>query len=472
MSKKIYRVRARYLDHEGRGVVSFNHSMIPVEGLLPGELGEISLYRRKGETFGRLEALSEPSGQRQTQVCPYFEKCGGCQLWHMRYDAQLRFKQEQVAQLMGRDCTVLPVLGMESPLGYRHKVHATFGRGHGKKVIAGIYREGSHELIQIHDCLIQNTAANEVIAGICAAMEALNIAPYDEDTGRGLLRHVLIRVGHKTGQMMVVLVVSRFQFPQSRALCSRLLESFPQIRSIVYSLNPYKTSMVLGREFKTIYGDGVIMDELCGLKFLMSPSSFYQVNPAQTEILYTKAMEMAQITKNDRVLDTYCGTGTISLIAAAYAKSVTGVEQNPSAVADANANARNNHVKNVHFICEDATKYMERVAVDFEGQSDYNVVIMDPPRSGSSPRFLKALAKLAPHRVIYISCNPVTQKRDLTALCRDGYRIMKIQPVDMFPMTAGIENIVLLQYAPRESERQTHRPKGTARRPQRSEGRL
>ena len=275
--------------------------------------------------------------------------------------------------------------------------------------------------------------------------QAMKLPPFDEDSGRGILRHVLIRVGQKTGQIMVVFVVSSFKFPQGKALCESLLRKFPQIQTIVYNLNNKKTSMVLGDEEKIVYGSGYIQDELYGLKFRISPKSFYQVNPLQTEVLYQKAMEMAGISENDEVLDAYCGTGTISLIAAKYAKRVTGVELNPAAVADAQANARDNHIENVHFICEDATKYMERLKVDFKNKSYYNVVIMDPPRSGSNSRFLKALIKISPERVVYISCNPATQKRDMETLIQHGYKVSGIQPVDMFPMTAEIENIVLFE---------------------------
>lgn len=445
MSKKVYRVRAKALDREGRGVVLFNHSMIPVPGLLPGELAAITLYRRREETLGRIEELLEPSADRRAEVCPHFGRCGGCQLWHMSDSAQLEYKQAQVSELMGNVCPVPPVLGMDTPTGYRHKIHATFGRDARGRIIAGIYQEGSHRLLPVKDCAIQAPVANQIINAVRRGMEDLKIQPYDEDRRYGLLRHVLIRVGHKTGQLMVVLVVASFKFPQGKALCERLLRAFPQIRTIVYNLNAQKTSMVLGNEQKIVYGDGCIEDELCGLTFRISPKSFYQVNPAQTEVLYKKAMEMAQISETDRVLDTYCGTGTISLIAAGYAGEVTGVELSSDAVADAAANARKNRIENVRFVCEDATKYMERMAVDFKNKSYYNVVIMDPPRSGSTLGFLKALTRLAPERVVYISCNPVTQKRDMEILLRRGYRAVLIQPVDMFPMTAGIENIVLFK---------------------------
>ena len=448
-NKKVYRVRARSLDSQGRGVVSFNHSMIPVPGLLPGELAEIVLYRKREETLGRIVSIVEPSQARVRDVCPWSEKCGGCQLWPLNYEGQLKFKQEQVAGLFHTVKNVPAVLGMEDPLGYRYKVHGTFGRGEKGRIIAGIYEEHSHRLLPVTGCKIQNERANAIIEEIRRGMEEYRIQPYDEDTGRGMLRHVLIRSGYKTGQIMVVLVIASLNFPQGAALGKRLRKKFPDITTIVYNQNNKKTSMVLGREQQTIFGPGYIEDELCGMTFQISPGSFYQVNPRQAEILYTKAMEMAGITEKDRVLDTYCGTGTITLIAAKYGGRVTGVELNSGAVSDARVNARKNHMDHVTFVCADAARYMEEIGGK-SGEEHYSVVIMDPPRSGSNPVFLKALGKMGPERIVYISCNPVTQKRDVDFLRRYGYRIRAIQPVDMFPMTADIENIVLLR---RERER-------------------
>lgn len=444
MKKKVYRVRGKYLDEFGRGVVSFNHSMIPVPGLLPGELGEITLYRKGDQTLGRLMSVVEPSGERTEDVCPHFEKCGGCQLCHMKYDRQLDYKTQQVAMLFPGFKNVPRTLGMAEPGGYRHKVHATFGRNRQGRIIAGIYEEGTHRILSATDCRIQDPVANQVIRTVLEGMEQYKIQPYNEDTGKGMLRHVLIRTGYKTGQIMVVPVVAALSFPQENKLVRLLLKRFPQMTTIVFNKNDRKTSMVLGREERIVYGQGYIEDELCGMTFRISPKSFYQVNPPQAQVLYEKAMSMAGITQKDRVLDTYCGTGTITLIAAKYAGWVTGVEVNRGAVEDARFNGKKNNVKNTEFVCADAAEYMRQVAVDFSKDKYYNVVIMDPPRSGSDPGFLKALVRMRPERIVYISCNPVTQKRDVAFLGRYGYKIRGICPVDMFPMTAGIENIVLL----------------------------
>lgn len=445
MNKKIYRVRAKYMDNEGRGVVNFNHSMIPVPGLLPSELAEITLYRRKDETLGKIVGLVEESPDRIESVCPYFQQCGGCQLCHMSYDAQLKYKRKCVNDLMGHLNQVPEVLGMKEPLWYRCKVHGTFGYGSRGIPVAGIYQEKSHRLLPVKECRIQNQYANEIIEWIRAHMEKYRISPYNEDSGRGLLRHVLVRTGYYTGQVMVVLVVSTFKFPQGKGLCEKMLHRFPQIKTIVYNLNNKKTSMVLGDEHKIVYGDGYIEDRLCGLTFRISPKSFFQVNPPQAEILYEKAIQLAGISKNDQVLDAYCGTGTISLIAAKYASYVTGVEINSDAVRDAKENAMKNNIKNVQFICQDAKEYIRGLTVDFHKKPYYNVVIMDPPRSGSDRRFLEALVKFMPEKIVYISCNPHTQMRDSKIIMSHGYEVAQIQPVDMFPMTVGIENIVLFK---------------------------
>lgn len=442
MNKKVYRVRAKKLDEQGRGIVSFNHSMIPVPGLLPGELAGICLYRKREETLGRIVEIFEPSNQRVKPLCPHAGVCGGCQLQHMNYEGQLKFKQAQVENLMGHMGHVQPILGMSSPCHYRHKIHATLGYDPKGRVISGIYQEKSHRLLSVKQCLIQDPCADEIMAVIRYWMEKLHIVPYDEDRGRGMMRHVLIRKGYATGQVMVVFVLSAFHFPQGQQLNEALLRAFPQIKTIVYNVNREKTSMVLGAQEKVVYGDGYIEDALCGCKFRISPKSFYQVNPAQTGRLYEKAIEMADLTGRETVLDAYCGTGTIGLIAAKWAASVTGVELNRDAVKDAQMNAKNNRILNADFICQDAGRYMTQMARRGERA---DVVFMDPPRSGSSREFLDALLLMAPKRIVYISCNPQTQRRDLEWLVKGGYRVRALAPVDLFPMTSGIENIAALE---------------------------
>ena len=279
------------------------------------------------------------------------------------------------------------------------------------------------------------------ITSVRQIMRECRIQPYDEDRGTGLLRHILVRTGFASGQVMVVLVTASPIFPARSRFVSLLREKHPEITTIVMNCNPKQTSMVLGTQERVLYGKGFIKDSLCGLRFAISPRSFYQVNPVQTEALYQRAIQMAQLTGRERVLDAYCGIGTISLIAAGQAKEVIGVELNRDAVQDAIANAKRNGVRNATFVCEDAGRFMTRMAQEREG---VDVVFLDPPRSGSDEAFLRSLCALGPKRVVYISCNPQTQKRDLAVLAAGGYRVEAIQPVDMFPQTGHVETVVLL----------------------------
>lgn len=333
------------------------------------------------------------------------------------------------------------ILGMNEPWRYRNKAHATFsldGRG---RIVSGIYEESSHRVVPVERCLIQDERAEQIAASIRQIMRECRIQPYDEDRGTGLLRHILVRTGFASGQVMVVLVTASPIFPARSRFVSLLREKHPEITTIVMNCNPKQTSMVLGTQERVLYGKGFIEDTLCGLRFAISPRSFYQVNPVQTEVLYQRAIQMAQLTGRERVLDAYCGIGTISLIAAGQAKEVIGVELNRDAVQDAIANAKRNGVRNATFICEDAGRFMTRMAQEREG---VDVVFLDPPRSGSDEAFLRSLCALGPKRVVYISCNPQTQKRDLAELAAGGYRVEAIQPVDMFPQTGHVETVCLL----------------------------
>ena len=290
-------------------------------------------------------------------------------------------------------------------------------------------------------CLIENANADEIIVSIRGLLKSFHIRPYNEDTGYGLLRHVLIRTGHVTGQIMVVLVLASPILPSKNNFVKALLKLHPEITTVVINVNNRNTSMVLGDKEHVIYGKGYIEDELCGKRFRISPRSFYQVNPVQTEILYGKALEYAGLTGKETVVDAYCGIGTIGLCAAPHAGQVIGVERNPAAVKDAAANARHNKLSNAKFVCADATEWMAAAAG--EGLHP-DVVFLDPPRAGSSRTFLSAVAALAPQRVVYISCNPETLARDVLFLTKRGYRVQRIQPVDMFPFTNHIEAVVLL----------------------------
>lgn len=293
----------------------------------------------------------------------------------------------------------------------------------------------------MESCLIQDSKADEIARSVRAIMKECKLLPYDEDSETGLLRHLLVRTGFASGQVMVVLVTASPIFPARSRFVSLLRERHPEITTIVMNCNPRKTSMVLGEQERILYGKGYIEDILCEKRFAISPRSFYQVNPQQTEVLYQRAIGMAQLKKGQRVLDAYCGIGTIGLIAADKVDEVIGVEVNAQAVKDANANAKRNGVENIRFVCADAGAFMTNLA---DAGEKIDVVFMDPPRSGSDEAFLQSVCRLSPDQVVYISCDPQTQKRDLAVLRAGGYHVREIQPVDMFPQTAHVETVVLL----------------------------
>ena len=387
----------------------------------------------------------EKEKNAKQSICPVAKKCGGCQFQGIPYEKQLEKKRQLVKQCVG-DVRVLAPIGMTKPEHYRNKVHAAFGRDRKGNVICGVYESGTHRIVPVEGCMIEDERADAIIATIRGLLKSFRIKTYDEDSGYGLLRHVMVRTAHTTGEILVVLVLSSPILPAKNNFVKALRAAHPEITSIVLNVNDRHTSMVLGERNILLYGKGYIEDELCGNRYRISPNSFYQVNAVQTRVLYEKAMEYAQLTGKETVIDAYCGIGTIGMTAAAHAKQVIGVELNPSAVRDAIANARRNDCKNITFYNEDAGEYMRRLAAAPAGErAKVDVVFMDPPRSGSSETFLEAVTLLAPKRVVYISCDPHTLGRDLDYMRKHGYRPIECQPVDMFPYTDKIECVVILE---------------------------
>ncbi len=375
-------------------------------------------------------------------ICPYNKRCGGCQLQGIPYSKQLEEKQKKVEELIGKLCeTIHPIAGMYYPYHYRNKVNAAFGMdGHGH-VISGIYEEKSHEIVPVDRCLIEDKKADEIIGTIRKMLPSFKIKTYDEDTGYGLLRHVMVRRGFSSGQIMVVLVTGYPTFPSKKNFTKALLEKHPEITTVIQNINERQTSMVLGTKEQVLYGKGYIEDQLLGYTFRISSRSFYQVNSKQTEVLYKKAIAAAGLTGEETVVDAYCGIGTIGMVASRHAKNVIGVELNADAVRDANENAKRNGIRNIQFVCADSGKYMTEQAA--KGKT-VDVVIMDPPRSGSSEEFIEALKILAPKRVVYVSCNPETLSRDLVLLKKAGYAAKEAWPVDMFGFSKHVESVVLM----------------------------
>ncbi len=374
-------------------------------------------------------------------ACPLAKKCGGCQLQNMSYDRQLKWKQARCEILLKKFGKVDKIIGMENPYHYRNKVQAAFGRTKSGKIISGVYQSGSHRIVMVDSCMTEDEIADKIIVDIRNMLPKFKIWTYDEDKGTGFLRHVLVKRGFSSGEVMVVLVGASGYFPMKKKFTAALLEKHPEITTVVLNINPKDTNLVLGDREEVLYGNGYIEDTLCGRIFRISPKSFYQINPVQTEKLYGKAMELAELDENTKVLDAYCGIGTIGLVAAKTAGNVIGVELNPDAVKDAIANAKRNNEKNARFYCADAGDFMEALAAEGE---KFDVVFMDPPRSGSSRKFIDSLAIADPQKVVYISCNPETLARDLQYLIKKGYKVQKICPVDMFPHTNHIETVCLL----------------------------
>lgn len=372
--------------------------------------------------------------------CPLYKKCGGCQLQNLTYEQQLRYKQVKCIRLLGKFCRVGEIIGMENPYHYRNKVQAAFALDRHSNIISGVYQSSSHKIVPVTVCMTEDEKADEIIGTIRRLLKNFKLRPYNEDTGRGFLRHVLVKRGFKSGQIMVVLVTGTRDFPKKKDFVATLLKIHPEITTVVQNVNNQKTSMVLGNRSEVLFGDGYITEQLGDFSFRISPRAFYQINPIQTEVLYNTTLEFAGLTGKETVVDAYCGTGTIGIFASPKAKKVVGVELNPDAVKDARVNAKLNSAENTEFYNADAGEFL----ADAASNEKYDVVIMDPPRSGSTVKFLKSVVKLAPKTVVYVSCNPETLARDLMFLVRNGYKVKKIQPVDMFPHTNHVETVCLL----------------------------
>ena len=466
--------------------------------------------RRAGEcSTGAWRDDKQRAGSVESK-CPVSAKCGGCSRIDVPYADQLAEKQQFVARLFEdvapEDAVVEPVLGMENPYHYRAKVASPFapgrklseggGSGYGtsdsaqgrdacgdgrqdggaraaggrfgkdgrpckgkdahrgrtvasrREILTGMYAAHSHRLVPTDECLLENRQAKAVILAIRDLMYRFDMAPYNEDTGAGFMRHAVVRVAHKSGEVLVTVVTNAREFPASRSFCRELVKRCPFVTTVVQNVNLRQTNVILGDEERTLYGPGFILDTLCGLSFRVSSKSFYQVNAVQTEVLYRRAIELARLTGKETVIDAYCGTGTIGLVAAKNgAARVFGVDSVAAAIRDARQNARHNGVENAEFVVADAGDFMRDFAarnVSHETLSD-TVLFMDPPRAGASREFLDAVRALAPARIVYISCNPETQARDAAYLVHAGYFARRLQPVDMFPHTDHIECIALIE---------------------------
>ena len=382
-----------------------------------------------------------------TNRCDYAKKCGGCRFINESYQKSLEYKQDYICKLLKQFGRIEDIIGMEQPYFYRNKVNATFGRDRKGNIISGQYMENTHKIIDKNRCLIEDEYADEIIAYIKSVLKSFKITVFDDRTKYGLLRHVLVRTAHETGEVMVVLVLNSPVLPSKNNFVKALVKKFDRIKTVVINVNDRQTSMVLGKRNINIYGKGYIEDILCGKCFRISPTSFYQINSMQTEILYGKAIEFAGLTGKESVFDAYSGIGTIGICASDHAKNVYCVELNPEAVRDAKENGKRNGVKNVRFVCDDAGKFMVKMAQDKE---KVDVLFLDPPRSGSTNIFIRQVSVLRPRKIVYVSCGPESLARDLKMFQKIGYQVKKIQPVDMFPFTERehVETVCLLSKKP------------------------
>lgn len=374
--------------------------------------------------------------------CPVARRCSGCQLDNMGYRQQLKWKYVFVERLLSKYCGVSPILGMENPFNYRNKVQALFRMDQRKKIVSGVYQSSTDRVVPVDSCMLEDNLADEIIVGIRNMLPSFKLQPYDTRTERGFLRHVLVKRGFTSGEVMVVLVTPTPMFPSKNNFVKVLRQKFPEITTVVQNISPDDENLVLGERENVLFGKGFIEDELCGCVFRISPRSFYQINPVQTEVLYGKAIELAKLDSSHRVVDAYCGIGTIGLIASKHCKEVIGVEQNKDAVRDAISNCKRNKITNARFYKGDAGEFMTEMA---EAGESADVVFMDPPRAGSDTAFLTSVVTLAPKKVVYISCNPETLARDLEFLTNNKYKVECVHPVDMFPFTKHVECVCLLK---------------------------
>ena len=382
------------------------------------------------------------------KYCPSAKKCGGCRNIHEPYENSLAFKQDKVNKLYAGK-KVERIIGMEDPYHYRHKIYASFSQTRDGRIIAGMYEENTHRLIDSRMCLIQHARANAILQTICTVATDMKLEAYDEDRGTGTLRHAYLRVSHANQEVLVVIVIGSKDLPGSRSFVQKIVSAHPEIRTVILNWNRENTSMILGPKDKVLYGKGYIEDEIAGMVFRISAHTFYQVNPVQTEVMYSTALQYAQLKKTDTVLDMCCGIGTISLLAARKARYVLGVEVNPKSIQDAGKNAVRNHIRNAEFLAMDGDEFIHELL------DTPDVVFLDPPRSGFSGSFMQALEKLGPQKIVYVSCNPVTQARDLKVI-ESNYRIEKIQPVDNFPFTSELECIVSLTRKNTQCKKKPH----------------
>jgi 23S rRNA (uracil1939-C5)-methyltransferase len=446
---KDYIINITGMGYEGEGVGKINNFTVFVHGALKGETVKVKIVKvSKNFAYGKLLEIIEKSKYRQEPKCPIYKRCGGCQIQHMSYKGQLEFKTQRVKDVIERigkldinDINIHETLGMDNPYRYRNKVQLPVKLVNGEIKI-GFYAPRTHDIISMDSCYIQDKTADEVVRLTKEWLNKYNIEPYDEEKNSGNIRHIMIRKGFKTSEVMVVIVTKEEKIPYVDEFINLMINNISGIRSIVQNINTEKTNVILGLTNKVLWGDPIISDYIGKFKFNISPLSFFQVNPVQTELLYNKALEYANLTGDEIVFDAYCGTGTISLFLSQRAKKVYGVEVVSEAIKNARKNAEENNVNNVEFLEGESEKIIPKLIK--EGIKA-DVVVVDPPRKGCEKSLLEAIAKMNPKRIVYVSCDPATLARDLAILQNLDYKTLEIQPIDNFPQTAHVECVVKIE---------------------------
>lgn len=434
------------LTHDGNGVAKVDGYPLFIQGVLPNETAEVHVLKTlKNYGFAKILNIVESSPNRVDAPCDYFVQCGGCQLQHLSYEGQLQWKENMVRNVMKRlgkiDAPVLPVKGMDNPWHYRNKSQIPFADSE-FGVIAGFYKSKSHSIVDMERCLIQTEEADTMMADVKGALQSLGVRPYNEETHSGSLRHVVVRKGFATNEVMVVLITKARKFPQAQAAVEKIRELIPHVTSIVQNVNAAKTNVIFGDETVTLWGKDAIEDKIGDVRFEISARSFYQVNPVQTEVLYEQALAYADLQGDETVIDAYCGIGTISLFLAQKAKQVLGVEIIEQAIEDAKCNAELNGFTNTYFEAGPAEEVIPRW---YKEGKTADVLVVDPPRKGCDEALLTTILEQRPKRVVYVSCNPATLARDLRILEDGGYKTKEIQPVDMFPHSTHCEVVAWLE---------------------------
>ena len=444
---QIYEVDILDNGFSGEGIAKIDNFTIFIPQAIKGEKVKIVVVKVLSSFgYGKILEILKCSPNRVESDCATYKRCGGCSLRHIKYEETLRIKQNTVQSLINKTLKnkikAEETLGMENPYFYRNKAQYPVGIGKDGKPVMGVFANRTHEIVPIEKCMIQNQQNEKVAKFILDYITKNNISIYNENTRKGLVRHIVTKIGVKTGQIMCIIVINGYEIPNEASLTKAILAKFPEVKSIVKNINIQNTNVILGKQNVNLYGNGYIEDKLGGYTFRISPLSFYQVNPVQAERLYQIGMEAANITKDDIVFDLYCGIGTISLFMSKYAQKVYGIEIVKEAVEAAKTNAKINNVENAEFLCGDVENVLQDLLYSKKVMPD--IIMVDPPRKGLDKNTIQNILKVRPKKLVYISCNPATLVRDLSAL-EEVYEMKKIKPVDMFPFTSHVECVALME---------------------------